>query len=249
MLKIIREPNTEFLFAGLLEKEIQKTVTDLDYSILVEPRVGSDIFFAQDWKIESKEDAYGADFCFYTQPSQRESMTRIYGKKCALVTYAADPILHKPVPCEKEYDVGFIGSPTGDDRFEYLEALRTSNYKVFISSNIPGNELTHRLSRCKILFNHIRFVDVNLRFFENMALGCQVVNRKPELEEFAKEGVHYLGCSSPKEMIEVIDGLLHNPKQIEKITINSRTHFLSNHTYSHRVNAIINNLKENYVYP
>jgi spore maturation protein CgeB len=241
MIKVMRDAGTDYLFAGLLAKELESRPFPVDLELWIEPRGKGDIYFTQDGSCEKKDNV---KFCFYTQPSEREKMTELFGKNCALVTYAADPEIHKQIPCEKIYDVGFIGKPHGDDRDDYLDALRSSGLKVFISEDTPGKDVALKLSQCKVLFNHIRFVDVNLRFFEAMAIGCQLVNRKPGIEEFAKEDIHYLGYSSPKEMLDKLEFLLANTDVRNKLTVAARSHFLSNHTYAHRATSIINHLKE-----
>lgn len=244
VIRVVREANTDFLFAGLLEKELLKHDFPVDVELFIEPRVKGEIYFTQDWRIENKEQAGNARFCFYAEPSQREEMVEVFGKNCAFVTYAADPEIHKQYPVEKIYDVGFIGKPGGDDRDEYLEALKQSGLKVFISDKIEGKDLAYTYSQCKVLFNHIRYVDVNLRFFEEMAIGCQVVNRKWGIDQFATENVHYKAYSSPEEMLFQLKNLIENEYERKRIETNARSHFLSNHTYAHRATSIINHLKE-----
>lgn len=241
MIRVVRDAGTDYLFAGLLEKELKKHEFPIDVDLYVEPRGHGEYYFSQDGSC-SKED--GVKFCFYTQPSEREKMINVFGSNCALVTYAADPEIHKQIPMEKIFDVGFIGKPHGDDRDDYLDALRSSGLKVFISEDTPGELLATKLSQCRVLFNHIRYVDVNLRFFETMAIGCQVVNYNESLDEFSQINTHYSICWDPDSAIKVIKGLLEHPEEIKRIETNARSHFLSNHTYAHRATSIINHLKE-----
>lgn len=238
----MRDAGTDFLFAGLLEKELKKHPFPIDVDIWVEPRGKGPIYFSQDGSVESGD---GVKFCFYAEPSEQKKMRDMFGKNSAFVTYAADPKIHRQIPSEKIYDVGFIGKSGGDDRDDYLRALRESGLKVFISDSIPGPEVSHALSKCKILFNHIRFVDVNLRFFETMAIGCQVATFNPNLPNLAGETTFF--CYDPSSMVDIIKYLLKNPNLISETEIKARNHFLSNHTYAHRAISIINHLKEFYV--
>lgn len=244
MVRVVRELGTDYLFAGLLEKELKKHDFPLDVALHIEPSNRSEIFFSQDVRITDPMN--DIKFCFYVEPTQEEEMTRLFGKNCALVTYAADPELHYQHDVEKIYDVGFIGNKGGDDRDTYLDVLRESGLKFYESSATNGDFVASELSRCKVLFNYIRYVDVNLRFFETMAIGCQLVNRKPGLEKLATRGLHYRSYNSPKEMLAVLDILLNNEGERKHIETNARSHFLSNHTYAHRATAIINHLKEFY---
>jgi len=246
MIEVIRDAGTDYLFAGLLAKELESRPFPIDLKLFIEPRVKGPYYFTQDGRIEKPDQKGNIEFCFYTQPSQREEMCEVFGKNCALVTYAADPLIHyQHLEIPKTYDVGFIGKPGGDDRNMYLDALSHSGLKFFNSETIDGGAIAYELSKCKVLFNHVRYVDVNLRFFEEMAIGCQLVNYNKYLKLFGIEGVHYLTCNDPKDMVRMLKELLNDhPRVIEYISINARSHFLSNHTYAHRATAIINHLKE-----
>jgi spore maturation protein CgeB len=237
---IVREPGTDYLFAGLLEKELDKQESPVDAVIGIEPRSG-DISFCQDYSFDH---VTPPQFVFYALPSWREEHTKIMGERCALVSYAADPELHKPKNLEKKFDVGFVGNRYYHERNKMIEAVE-STFHTAVYSGLPGYEIADRLSECKVLLNHTRpEIDVNLRFFEEMALGCQVMLRTPSLSEFAVEGVHYMGYSSEEECVEVIKKLLKDDDLRQKITHNARSHFLANHTYAHRAKAIINHLTE-----
>lgn len=249
MLKIAREPGTDYLFAGLLDKALQKFTIDENVYLGVEPVYSNDYYFCQDYSFQHYPDY--PKFVFYSLPSYREKHQEIMGDNCALVTYAADPEVHRPHPVEKIYDVGFIGKLYYDERNDYLNALN-SKYKVYIGDNVEGKDLAANLSQCRVLFNHTRdTIDVNLRFFETMAIGCQLMIRNQWLGEFAKEDVHFMAYGSPEECLAKVDLLLGNDDLRNKITIASRSHFLANHTYQHRAISIINHIKESYarLYP
>lgn len=245
MFKVIRDAGTDYLFAGLLEKELLKHDFSIDVDLFIEPRGKGEYYFSQDGTCEEGD---GVKFCFYVEPSQRDKMVKLFGNNCALVTYAADPEIHKDYGTDKIYDVGFVGKPGGDERDLYLNALKDSGLKFYFNDVLNGECVGYELSRCKVLFNYIRYVDVNLRFFETMAIGCQLVNRKWGLDNFAQEDVHYVGYSTPHEMLLKLHELLENDAERHQIALNARSHFLSNHTYAHRAVAIINHLKENYVH-
>jgi spore maturation protein CgeB len=232
----------DFLFPGMIHQELQRHEFDRDVTIFMEPNQG-DIYFSQDWGPTEHH-----KFVFYALPSLREGVTAMMGESCALVSYAADPAHHHPQKGEKLYDIGFVGKRYYPDRNGYLDML-VSHYPTSFANydQLPRAELPNVLSKCKVLFNHTRpEIDVNLRFFESMALGCQVMLRTPGLKEFAREGVHYMGYSSHEECVEVIKRLLEDDDLREKIALQARSHFLTNHTYTHRATAIINHLREYY---
>lgn len=243
MLRVDREPGTDLLFAGFLEKELAKIKVDPTVFISVEPMYGN-IHFCQDYSLVFQEGRQKPNYLFYALPSYRDRHEELMGEKCALVTYAADPEFHKPVSVSKIYDVGFIGRGYYQGRNDCLDAIG-KNFSLLNLSDVPGSDIPSALSSCKILFNHTRdIIDVNLRFFESMALGCQVMLRTDYLKEFAVEGTHYMGYSTVDELLETIKKLLDNENEIKRITNNARSHFLSNHTYAHRALSIYNHLKE-----
>jgi hypothetical protein len=49
MINIVREDGTDYLFPGLLDKELQKHITDVVGTIWMEPRYGNDIQYSQDY--------------------------------------------------------------------------------------------------------------------------------------------------------------------------------------------------------
>jgi len=241
MINVIREEGTDYLFAGFLEKALKKRYCEHDITLSIEPRRG-EFYFCQDYWI-TKQD-FPVKFMFYALPSHQKEIERIMGKDCALVTYAADPTFHKNRSTKKNFDVGFIGKGYYETRREVLSFLK-ANYNTCIHEDLPGSLVPDHLSQCKVLVNHTRpEIDVNLRFFESMALGCQLMLRTPSLSRFAEEGVHYLGYSSIEEMKNLIDLLLADHNLRERIAYNARLHFLENHTYAHRAQAIINHMKE-----
>lgn len=243
-ISIIREDGTDYLFAGLLAKELDKHKT-MDLQVSVEPKRWEN-YISQDYFISKKD--YPFKYVFYALPSVGEEYKKEMGDNCSLLTYAADPELHKPTDVKKIYDVGFIGKPYYEDRQKYLKTIEKLCPTSFYNSyETPGIEVPDRLNECKILFNHTRpEIDVNLRFFEAMALGCQVMLRSKVLDQFATDGVHYVSYESPEELVDVIKILLSKDDLRLKIADNARKHFLKHHTYKHRARTIINQLTEFY---
>lgn len=242
-ITIIREDGTDYLFAGLLARELDKHDAS-DCQVSVEPKKG-DYYISQDYFISKKD--YPFKYVFYALPSVGEEYKKEMGEDCSLLTYAADPELHSPKPVKKLYDIGFIGRPYYKDRQDYLKVIESVWPNSFYNQHTHGLEIPDRLSECKIIFNHTRpEIDVNLRFFEAMALGCQVMLRNKVLDHFATEGIHYMAYSSPEELVSVIKKLLTDDDLRLKITHNARQHFLKHHTYTHRAKSIIKHLTEYY---
>jgi spore maturation protein CgeB len=185
--------------------------------------------------------SYDASVLFYTQPGWGKHFEEKMGRnrvKC--VTYACDPEVHKAVKLPYVYDVGFIGElhDVHGERQAQLSYL-DENFICYISDSTPTQEIARELSKCKVLFNQIRYEEINIRFFEAMALGIQVVSYSPALHLFAEEGKHYLSYKTIEEASELIQMLLDNDTLREEMKAASIKHALENHTYDHRIKEMM----------
>jgi len=176
-----------------------------------------------------------ASHIFYTQPSLGEHFAKLIGRnKIQLVTYGIDPEVHKPHKVGKKYDVGFIGNVMDNDgRAPWLEMIN-KNFNCFISTTTPTEEIPLRLSECKVLFNHIRYEEVTIRFFEALAVGVQVCSHTPALSMFADLGRDYLSFRTEEECIDKIKFLLEHDDVREQMDRSAQETALR-HTYENRL--------------
>lgn len=181
-----------------------------------------------------------ASFLFYTQPSWGKYFQDRYGMNCKCVTYACDPEIHQVLSSEKEYDIGFIGELKADkgERETEIDLLK-SKYKVFVSSDTPTYDLATAYSKCKIIFNPQRSEEINIRFFEGLAMGVQIVRYSSALNLFAQEGKHYLSYKNNDQLIWNINYLLDHPEVRESMSRKARAQALQCHTYKHRAKEMI----------
>jgi len=243
MIEVIYEkPSNRIPPAEFLQRaaDSMPELSHLDLKIVCEPRYEPDMVY---WAFDNyriKGNVSGPPKkLFYTQPGWGQYFETQYGRyNIQCQSYAIDPDFHKPVDMEPEYEVGFVGQLDGDDRPEYIDKLK-ENFKVHISDSVSNEELPKVLSNCKILFNHIRTEEVNIRFFEAMALGAQVVTHAPALHMFATEGEHYISIKSSDEMVEEIKKLLADDGRRREIARKARQHVLEHHTYKHRLLSML----------
>lgn len=183
---------------------------------------------------------------FYTQPGWTRHFGAEYGMnnvKC--VTYACDPEIHRPIGTKKIYDVGFVGNyddPTGE-RQEQLAFLE-KHYKVFSSDQVSTDKIAEAYSKCKVIFNQIRYEEINIRFFEGMAMGAQVVTYKPALHLYGREGRDYLTYHSIPDLKNKIDYLLTHRDKRTMMSVNARANVVANHTYKHRAEEMLSFLQQ-----
>lgn len=182
----------------------------------------------------------GASHLFYTQPGWGSYFEQKFGRdKIKCVTYAVDKDIYPKVRAKKIYDVGFIGNVNDNDgRQVYLKAIE-EKFNCFISREVPTASITAELAKCEVVFNQIRYEEINIRFFECLAAGAQVVSYSPTLHYFAEEGKHYLTYKTPEEAIAKIQYLLDNPDVAKKMASEARKHVLKHHTYKHRVKEMM----------
>lgn len=178
---------------------------------------------------------------FYTQPSWGlHFMDKVGKDKVKLLTYAVDEEIYPEVEDEQVYDIGFIGNVIdGDGREEWLNLVK-DKYNCFFSSSVATKYQAREYAKCKVIYNPIRFEEVNIRFFEALACGVQLCSYSPALNLFAEEGKHYLAFRDENELFTKLDHLLENPNVRKKMRKEARKEVLRRHTYKHRVKEILN---------
>lgn len=225
-----------------LQSAFDKYYPDVEGDIYTEgiPAVANKPYWAFD-NYRSNGTIDGVFPLFYTQPGWTKIFAGQYGMnniKC--VTYACEPTVHKHIACKKIYDVGFIGNfddPTGE-RQEHLEFL-SKNYRLFASDNVKTSDIAEIYSSCRVIFNHIRFEEINIRFFEGLSMGTQIATYKPALNLYATENKHYMTYITLPELKYKIDELLKDDLRRSTMAIMAKEHVNSYHTYKHRAEEML----------
>jgi glycosyltransferase involved in cell wall biosynthesis len=235
---IVKSSSHRLYPADLLEKAISTYYPNIDFDLYCEP-------FFEEGKPHWAFDNYRLNGfkvgtpLFYTQPGWGKFLDdNRTNFKC--VTYACDPEIHRPLDLEKEFNVGFIGELRDDtsEREKILEEIG-KNFDCYLSNDVLTQDISAAYSKCKVIFNHIRTEEINIRFFEGLAIGAQVVSHSPALHYFAKEGKHYLSFKSVEEAIDKINYLLKHDNIREKMAKEARQHALEFHTYKHRAEEML----------
>lgn len=164
---------------------------------------------------------------------------------------ACDPVLHRPIECEKEFDFIFSGS-AGEN---YSERERTigllKKYFTFwdYGKNRSPEEYVRILNLARVQF--IRTCNTPTddghlaqRFFECLAIGPVLTNYHEDLALTGLvEGKDYLCYRNDKEMLAKMDMLIKHSDLAKEIATNGRRKALLYHTYDNRLISIINNIK------
>ena len=161
-------------------------------------------------------------------------------EKTAYLPLACEPTVHHLQETEKvKYDIGFIGNDTYPTRRRLLDQLGTK-YNILRTNTPPGLPYSRALSSCKLTFNCSMQFDVNMRFFEAIAIGrLLLTDYLPEQDMFAKQGEHYRTYTDWKDLDETVAYYLSHDLEREKIAKAGSNHILRHHTYSERLREII----------
>ena len=161
-------------------------------------------------------------------------------EKTFYLPLACDPNVHKRSEHIKQnYDIGFLGNDTYPDRRMLLDQLQ-ENYHILRNTGIYGPAYSRELSKCMMIFNMSMLHDVNMRFFEGMAIGrLLLTDYLPEQDEFATPGIHYEIYKDFPELKKKIDYYIEYPALRERIALQGSRNIRQNHTYKHRLLKIL----------
>jgi len=161
-------------------------------------------------------------------------------EKTTWLPLAADPEKHRLYLDEPlEFDVGFLGNDTYPERRALLEQIG-ANYKLLRSTAQPGEEYSRMFSRCKIIFNRSMDNDLNMRVFEGISIGRLLLTDKVDgIDDLFEDGEHYVSYKDWNDLNEKIAYYLSHEKEREKIAETGANYVHAEHTYQHRLEAIL----------
>lgn len=170
---------------------------------------------------------------FFHRPENEDIRSRVY----YLPLDYYPQYIAEPAPKEKEYDVLFYGSISGDRRAKIFDEIR-KKYRLKIISDLFGEELYEEIRKAKVVVN-IHYYEGALiettRLFEVLSLNSSVVvsedsfdkNELGRLEDF----VDFVPVDDVNKLLERIGyWLSHDEERREKVRANRRA-------LEHRANA------------
>ncbi len=150
---------------------------------------------------------------------------------------------------EKIYDICFIGNINDDiqvKRSEYLYKIASLayKYKVFLASNIYGDEYKKALSQSKIIFNLSIRSELNVRVFEALNARSLLLFEDDNLEikNFLKPDFHFVEYNKDN-LIDKIEYYLDNDSKRNEIIDNAYEFVLINTQESFEIKLHKNMLK------
>ncbi|OGR78441.1 MAG: hypothetical protein A3I11_02250 [Elusimicrobia bacterium RIFCSPLOWO2_02_FULL_39_32] len=171
-------------------------------------------------------------------------------KKTEWLPYACNTSTFKKLDLPKIYDVAYIGNLNKDlysGRIKILNEI-SKKFKVYISDNVYGEEISKIYSQSKIIFNYSQFSEINMRIFEALSCGSLLVTnrlgKETGLEDLFQDQTHLIFYDDINDLKEKLDYYLSNESERESIALGGYKEALSKHTFQDRFIQILNYIKK-----
>jgi hypothetical protein len=211
---------------------------------------GKTVYVASDTHLGGKyrmKKAKQFDYAFFNQKQPFMKMKNSYW-----LPHAFEPQAYPVYNKLKKYDVCFIGhlqedkNINGMNRVEALDVLFKAYPNFYFGSRepmYPGKHLfedvAHRFSESKVVFNISIKDDINMRVFETLGTkSFLLTNKLPHLDELFVTGQHLETYETYKEMIEKVRFYLDHEWEREKIAEAGHQEAIKHHTYKQRWETI-----------
>ncbi len=192
--------------------------------------------------------AYAYDFVFLAQRALVKYMYQVGCCRAFWLPLACDPASHYGKPeVAPAYDIAFVGRThyyvNGQRRARLGMLNGAFDLRVFFG--MGPEEMAEVLSPARLVFNASIACDVNMRVFEALATGRPLVTNREAvangLDELFEEGVHYIGYDDG-DLVSQVRHYLNDQEAAEAIGAAGQAEVLANHTYAHRVTAVLERL-------
>lgn len=181
------------------------------------------------------------DYGFFAQLGRMRLAEKYGARNLTWLPFAADEVFHRNFHVERDIDIGYVGSITGQKK-KYFAELEKSGLRVRTNERFYTYEEIGRFySRCKLVYNILARRDVNVRTFEAPCAGALVVNQR-EIDM----GCHSIFTEGQNMMFHdftdapaVCRRLLEDDSGRERMAGAAEKLILSGHTYRHRMQKVI----------
>jgi glycosyltransferase involved in cell wall biosynthesis len=206
--------------------------------------------------------AWTMDYAFFNQKKEMEEYINLYRQPekkpnthISWLPHAFEPKAYPNIETIKKYDVCFIGhiqnrmekNFNGFSRAEALDRLFHEFPNFYYGSRHPAysgknlfEDAARHFSESKVVFNVCIHEDINMRLFEVLGTGSFLLtNWIPTLPELFKDGVHLVTYKSLDEMVERTRYYLKHEKIRMKIASQGYKEAIAKHTYTNRLQSIL----------
>ncbi len=221
-----------------------------DYKFDIPRNLRPSVFWVIDTHLKKpyrkiKEQAKHYDVVFCAQKNGAERLKREVKVDAQWLPLACDPEIHRKINILKKYDIGFVGRNAQKfKRGAQIETLKNKYPDSYIGA-ADFSRMGEIYSASKVGFNSSIVNDINMRVFEIMASGCFLLTNRIKNNGFSdlfEEGKHVVTYENNRQLLELIEYYLKNAEEREKIAAQGYELVIKNHTYFHRVQAMMNYL-------
>lgn len=155
---------------------------------------------------------------------------------------AASPEYHIPMDLPKDYDVGLVGSMF-PRRLDLMDRVLPHYKRSFFGFDIDNFvKLTNRI---KVNINRgMGDTGIQQRVFEVLSCGgFLLTNEIPEEQKVFKDREH-LVYYTDDNILDLIEYYLTHEKERKEIAENGRAEVLTKHTYRHRAERLVEDVRE-----
>jgi hypothetical protein len=188
------------------------------------------------------EQAMFFDYAFSAQRDFVEVLRQAGHPQAHLLPLACDPEIHCRYDLPKRYDIGFVGATGGGyaRRTRLLEHL-SNRFSVsdYRRSYAPA-EMARVYSESRLVFNCSLRHEVNMRVFEGPATGSLLLTDRigNGLSDLVRDREHVV-MYDDDTLVDLAEEYLRDEAAREQLAMQGYEHMKNNHTYDHRVNAIL----------
>ena len=189
-----------------------------------------------------KEFAVFFDYVYFAQKDFVKPAIRYSNKNIQWLPLACEPTIQTQLNLTRDIACGFVGN-MNKYRQKYFDML-TSNTPIEMVSGLNPTEMSSFYNHCQMVFNLSMRGDLNMRTFEAMSCGCLLITQDIQnglRDLFVPDEhivVHHLNDAA-----SIIDLYKKMPEKVMEIAQNGYELVRNKHTYMHRVNQILADVK------
>ena len=174
---------------------------------------------------------------------QQDGLKQVYWLPLAFA-----PELHPRQALDRLYDIAYAGSSNSavhPVRHAMLAALKIEFPSSSFGLATPI-EMGRIYASSKLVFNRSVNNDVNMRYFEAAGSGAVLLTDRAinnGLETLFEEGVHFVVYQDEVSLLTAARALIADSNKCEDMGRSARQRVLERHTYLHRANALLADVK------
>jgi len=187
------------------------------------------------------DEARSFDLVFAAQRNGAERLRNEGIANAQWLPLACDPYIHRRHDVQNCWDVSFVGNVKPGSRSDLLTLIARRFPRSFIGQAY-GDELAKVNSASHIGFNCAIADDINMRVFETMACGVALTtNDLVDNGQAAlfRDGLHLITYKGADDLLDKLSFYLRRDEARETIARLGQAEVHANHTYRHRMGAIL----------